>query len=195
MRPSDHVGHDQLAAEPLDRGLAGFDRRLHGGDVAAHHDRDVRRADFFLAGQRHIRRLEHVVGRVQRGHQTLSFQQTNRFSIHRNALLLNFVTRRQFARASFRLLQYEFRNTAVSLTTLYPGYTATEFAAVSNAQVPWIVQATQTQARFVAAAGINALLKGKKMAIPGAFNKLSAFFTRVLPRGIVVFFTGKLMGG
>ncbi len=92
-------------------------------------------------------------------------------------------------------LHYELRNTGVTLTTLYPGFTATEFATVSNAKTPWIVQVTQTKAREVAEAGINAMLKGKKTAIPGAFNKVSAFFTRVLPRGIVVFFTGKLMEG
>jgi short-subunit dehydrogenase len=92
-------------------------------------------------------------------------------------------------------LHYELKGTGVTLTTLYPGFTATEFAAVSDAKTPWIVQATQTTARDVATAGINAMLRGKKMAIPGAFNKVSAFFTRVLPQGMVVFFTGKLMGG
>ena len=108
--------------------------------------------------------------------------------------LSSYAATKAYVRHFSDALYHEFKNTSVSHTTLYPGFTATEFGIVAHSEVPWIVQATQTQAREVAEAGINAMLKGKKSVIPGAFNKVSAFFIGILPRGILVFFTGKLMG-
>lgn len=92
-------------------------------------------------------------------------------------------------------LGHELRGTKVSLTTLYPGFTATEFGQVAEAEVPWMVQATQTNAREVAEAGIKGMLNGKKRVIPGWFNKLSAWSAGILPRNLMVFITGNLMKG
>ena len=51
--------------------------RGHAGDVAADHDRDVGRADLFLADEADVRGLEHVVGGVKGGDEALRFEQTD----------------------------------------------------------------------------------------------------------------------
>jgi short-subunit dehydrogenase len=91
-------------------------------------------------------------------------------------------------------LGFELRNTCISYTTLYPGFTATEFGAVADAKVPAMIQATQTTARKVAEAGIAGMLNGKKSVIPGIFNKISVYSASILPTSLMVYITGKLMG-
>jgi uncharacterized protein len=90
---------------------------------------------------------------------------------------------------------FELRNTAVSITTLYPGFTATEFGDVAEVNMPKIITATQTTAREVAEAGVNGMLKGKKTVIPGWFTKINLFFAGITPRSIITFATGKLVEG
>ncbi len=92
-------------------------------------------------------------------------------------------------------LRFELRNTKVSVTTLYPGYTNTEFETVANTRVPWIIKTTQSHAREVALAGINGMLKGRKTIIPGYFNKFSLWMSGILPRSVSVFFAGKVLEG
>jgi uncharacterized protein len=90
-------------------------------------------------------------------------------------------------------LRFELRGTNISYTTLYPGFTATEFAEVAEAKVIGLIEATQTTARQVAEAGVKGMLKGKKSVIPGFFNVITAFLARVLPTRVKTFITGKLM--
>ena len=54
VRAGDHVGHNQLSAKSFDGGFACFYGSLDGRNVAAHHDRDVGRADLFFASERHV---------------------------------------------------------------------------------------------------------------------------------------------
>ena len=71
--PRDHVHRDQLADAPRGGG-AGVGRGLHRADVAAHHHRDVARADVFLADQHDVGGLDHGVGRFDRADETLWFR-------------------------------------------------------------------------------------------------------------------------
>jgi len=108
--------------------------------------------------------------------------------------LSSYAATKSYVRHFGESLSFELRNTTVSYTTLYPGFTATEFGAVAEAEVPKMVEATQTTAREVAEAGIKGMLNGKKSVIPGAFNAMSVFFARILPTSFMAFITGKLMG-
>ena len=92
-------------------------------------------------------------------------------------------------------LTYELRNTPVTITTLYPGFTATEFGDVAEVKVAWLIRATQMQSRKVAEAGVRAMFRGKRAIVPGFFNKVNAWFSTVFPRGMIIFFTGKILGG
>ncbi|KAA9333157.1 SDR family oxidoreductase [Hymenobacter busanensis] len=83
-----------------------------------------------------------------------------------------------------RGLRYELHESAVSVSCLSPGATATAFAdrAGMNAAMQ------ETSARFamsaeeVAQAGVVGLLSGEAEIIPGALNKLSAKLTGVMPK-------------
>lgn len=82
-------------------------------------------------------------------------------------------------------LDYEFKKSGVTVTTLCPGPTKTEFfdrhgmAHVKVASGPWVMGAADA-----AKAGFDGMMKGKKIIIPGFFNRISAFLTRFSPRSI-----------
>ncbi len=89
---------------------------------------------------------------------------------------------------------FELRGTGVSLTTLYPGITTTEFNEVAHAKTPPLMNLSILSADDVAKVGLSATFKRKRAAIPGLINKINAFFSTVLPRGFIVHVTGTLLG-
>jgi len=91
-------------------------------------------------------------------------------------------------------LRFELRGTGVSLTTLYPGITTTEFNEVAHAKTPAVMNLSILSANTVARAGLRAMFARKRAMIPGFINKMNAFFCTVLPRGLVVYVTGKILG-
>jgi short-subunit dehydrogenase len=79
-------------------------------------------------------------------------------------------------------VNFELRGTGVSVTTMCPGVTATEFHEVAEHPKPgWMNNFTMT-ADDVAAIGIRAMEKGRAVVTPGFSNKLSAFFVKLIPR-------------
>ncbi len=77
----------------------------------------------------------------------------------------------------------EVRDTGVTLTALCPGPTHTGFADVAKMQGTRLFNSPLTMsARDVAEYGFRALMRGDRVAIPGPFNRLGAFATRLLPR-------------
>lgn len=91
-------------------------------------------------------------------------------------------------------LRYELRDTGVSLTTLYPGITTTEFNDVAHAKTPAAMNLSILSADAVARIGLRAMFNRKRAAVPGLINKLNAIFCTVLPRGFIVHVTGMLLG-
>jgi short-subunit dehydrogenase len=91
-------------------------------------------------------------------------------------------------------LRFELRGTGVSLTTLYPGITTTEFNEVAHAKTPAVMNLSVLSADTVARAGLRAMFARPRAIVPGLINKLNAFFCTVLPRGLIVHVTGKLLG-
>ena len=79
-------------------------------------------------------------------------------------------------------LNYELKGTGVSVTTVCPGLTATEFHDVAEHPKPaWMKMITMT-ADQVAQVSIAALYRGQAVITPGLANKLTAFFPRLIPR-------------
>lgn len=84
-------------------------------------------------------------------------------------------------------LEHELRKSNITVTTLCPGSTRTEFferagmADVRLAQGRWIKQAT---AASVAEAGYQGVMQGRGLVIPGWMNKLTAWVTRLSPLGL-----------
>ncbi len=91
-------------------------------------------------------------------------------------------------------LRFELRGTGVSITTLYPGITTTEFNDVAHAKTPAAMNLSILSSDAVARIGLRALFNRKRAVVPGLINKLNAIFCTVLPRGFIVHVTGLLLG-
>ncbi len=78
-------------------------------------------------------------------------------------------------------VNYELKGTGVSITTVCPGLTATEFHEVAEHPKPkWMKVITMT-ADEVASASIAALDRGQAVLTPGLANKITALFPRLIP--------------
>ena len=78
-------------------------------------------------------------------------------------------------------LAYEYKDKGVQVTVLCPGNTESNFAAVANqsSKAPAAADAT---AESVAKAGLDGLLQGRGVIIPGLANHQAAILPRFLPR-------------
>ena len=76
-------------------------------------------------------------------------------------------------------LANELANTAITVTTLCPGTTRTEFFDRANIHMsrPW----PMTSAREVAEVGYRATMRGQRVAIPGLMNRIMARVSPCLP--------------
>lgn len=79
----------------------------------------------------------------------------------------------------------ELDGTGVTVTTLCPGPTTTEFQERSKMQNSGLVKGKMMTAREVAEAGYRGLVAGKTIVIPGLQNKLLVESLRVSPRSLV----------
>ena len=92
-------------------------------------------------------------------------------------------------------LYYEFKPYGITVTALVPGPTRTEFqarAGMKNVKLTKFL--VMMNAADVARAGWQGLKKGKRVVIPGIFNKLSVYSTRLMPRAVNARIIGWLQG-
>ncbi|MEN4011801.1 MAG: SDR family oxidoreductase [Chloroflexota bacterium] len=82
-------------------------------------------------------------------------------------------------------LNYELRGSGVSVTTVSPGVTATEFLQVAG-QAPSLYQRlTMMQSAAVARIGIDAMLRRRASVVTGWFNAVAVrMMYHLLPRGL-----------
>lgn len=91
-------------------------------------------------------------------------------------------------------LQEELKGTGVTMTGLYPGASDTEFFERANAEDTRMYQdAPLYTAKEVALAGYEALMNGKKRAIPGLMNKIQAASSSIMPDSLLQKAMNKLM--
>src|SRR3989344_6508432 len=83
-------------------------------------------------------------------------------------------------------LANELRGSGVSVTTLCPGPTATEFEKTAGMQNSKLFKGNVMSAEKVAKIAYKGLMKDKRLVIPGIKNKLLVFAARFLPRNSVV---------
>ncbi len=87
----------------------------------------------------------------------------------------------------------ELQGTGVTMTTLCPGPTKTNFQATAAADSSKLFKRLHVAtAKEVAETGYKALLKGKPIAIHGILNKILVFTTRLAPRNAVVSIINKI---
>ncbi|OGB69002.1 MAG: hypothetical protein A2Y94_14325 [Caldithrix sp. RBG_13_44_9] len=79
-------------------------------------------------------------------------------------------------------LAYELAGTGVTVTTLCPGPTVTEFQSRAGQHGVRLLKTPVMNATTVARKGFKGLMKGKRVVVPGILNKLSVVTMKVLPK-------------
>ena len=82
----------------------------------------------------------------------------------------------------------ELSGSGVSVTALCPGGTNTSFQDLSKRKSGFINPLMEPS--VVAKEGYTALMKGRRLVVPGVTNKLQVFAMRFLPRGVVAKIAG-----
>jgi short-subunit dehydrogenase len=83
-------------------------------------------------------------------------------------------------------LTEELRRSGVTVTALCPGATKTEFQQRAGMNEIRLLRLGVMDAEAVAEIGFRAMMSGKRIIVPGFFNKLQVFLTRLLPRRVMV---------
>lgn len=78
----------------------------------------------------------------------------------------------------------ELKKTDIKITLLCPGATETEFAAKANIQDTMLFKYAVMKPERLVEIAYPKLMKGKRLVIPGIYNKLLVFFSRILPVGV-----------
>lgn len=88
----------------------------------------------------------------------------------------------------------ELRGTGVTVTTLCPGATDTEFARRANMTDVKLFQGNLMRPEHVAEIGHQAMMGGKRTVVAGSTNKLTVFALRLLPRTLVTSMIKNMLG-
>lgn len=78
----------------------------------------------------------------------------------------------------------ELKKTDIKITLLCPGATETEFAAKANIQDTMLFKYAVMKPERLVEIAYPKLMKGKRLVIPGIYNKLLVFFSKILPVGV-----------
>ena len=88
----------------------------------------------------------------------------------------------------------ELKDTGITVTALCPGVTLTGFQKRAGVEDVKLVRGRGTMtASEVAEIGYRALMKGKRVVVPGFRNKLMMFMTRFTPRNMVTAMSENMM--
>jgi len=83
----------------------------------------------------------------------------------------------------------ELKGTGVTITTLCPGATYTEFAHKAGMEDTLLYHIFVMNKKTVTNAGFKALMKGKTYVVPGVYNKLIIYLSKILPDFITTSFS------
>ena len=93
-----------------------------------------------------------------------------------------------------RALHEELKPIGVVVTALCPGGTRTEFSSLAREKMDPDLEKAMMPADRVAAAGLQGLMAGKAVVVPGALYKLMVAVTRFLPGVWITRLAGLVMG-
>lgn len=78
----------------------------------------------------------------------------------------------------------EYKNTGIKITLLCPGATKTEFAKKANIEQTLLFKFAVMKPNKVVKIAYPKIIKGKRLIIPGLYNKLLVFCSKIMPIGI-----------
>lgn len=90
-------------------------------------------------------------------------------------------------------LNHELKKQNVSVTSLCPGGTRTEFFDAAGLKLNPIIKATLMTSRTCAEIGLNGMFKGKSIVVPGLLNKVTVWFLRHSPRQFLAPIAARVM--
>jgi hypothetical protein len=82
-------------------------------------------------------------------------------------------------------LAEDLAGSAIKVTCIAPGATATGFKAAANLENSLLFKLGAMDAKVVATLGYRGFRRGKVIVVPGLKNKLGAFAVRLAPRSMV----------
>ena len=83
--------------------------------------------------------------------------------------------------AKSRALYGEYRHTVIKITLLCPGATKTDFARKANIEQTLLFKFAVMKPDKVVKIAYPKIIKGKRLIIPGIYNKLLVFFSKIMP--------------
>ncbi len=89
----------------------------------------------------------------------------------------------------------ELRGTGVTVSTLCPGPTATDFGEVAGVEDSFIFGLVRMTAARVAEAGYRGCMRGRAVITPGICNKVGAVMVRCAPRALVRSVVNRMQSG
>jgi len=88
---------------------------------------------------------------------------------------------KHYVRIFTNLLNHECRGTNVRVSAVHPGGTLTEFPELAGQRAKTFARKTMLTAEQVAEIAYPAILKGKRVIVPGTFDKLAILMGKILP--------------
>ncbi len=86
-----------------------------------------------------------------------------------------------------RAVHYEWKKRGVTVTTLCPGPTSSEFKERASMQgIPLFEDMKPHSAAYVAERGYHAMEQGRRLTIPGLLNKLGAYTAPLMPDAVTM---------
>jgi short-subunit dehydrogenase len=93
---------------------------------------------------------------------------------------------KHFVRVFTNLLRHEYRRSNIRVTGLHPGGTLTEFLELAGERVTKFAQRTMMTPDQVAEKAYPAILRGKRVIIPGIIDKLAVLVGKFLPFPVAI---------
>jgi hypothetical protein len=88
---------------------------------------------------------------------------------------------KHYVRVFTNLLNHEYKGSNIHVSALHPGGVLTEFPVLAGQRIKKFAQKTIMTPEQVAEKAYPAILKGKRVIIPGAIDKLAVLMGKILP--------------
>jgi short-subunit dehydrogenase len=88
---------------------------------------------------------------------------------------------KHYVRIFTDLLYHEYHGSNIQVSALHPGGTLTEFPVLAGQRIKKFARKIMMTPEQVAEKAYPAILKGKRVIIPGTINKMTVFMGRILP--------------